>query len=109
MVAYWVLRAVHGYFRWAVVVSGVVALVRASRGARPWSVGDERDSRWFVAAVDVQVAIGLVLYFGFSPFWPVVRDSFQLALHDRSSRFFGMEHPTAMVLAFVAAHVGRAR
>jgi heme A synthase len=112
--AYWILRLVHGYWRWAVLASGAVALVRALRAMfgstdAGWSRGDERASRWFVATVDVQVMLGLVLYFGFSPFWPAVRDSFRFAIHDRSSRFFGMEHQTAMLLAFVAAHVGRVR
>ena len=112
MTAYSILRLVHGYWRWAVLVTGAVALARSAislRGRRTWTTGDERASRWFVAAVDVQVILGLFLYFVFSPFWPAVRDSFHFALRDLSARFFGMEHETAMLLAFVAAHVGRVR
>src|SRR5258705_4336534 len=112
MTAYGILRLVHGYWRWAVLVTGAVALVRAIaalRGRRDWSTGDERASRWFIAAVDGQVVLGVILYFGFSPFWPAVRDSFHFAVRDRSARFFGMEHETAMLLAFVAAHLGRVR
>jgi hypothetical protein len=110
--AYWILRLVHGYFRWAVLACAAVALVRTLGGVRrgrPWTDVDERASRLFVAAVDVQVSLGLVLYFGFSPFWPAVRDSFHFAMHDTSARFFGMEHETAMLLAFVVAHAGRIR
>jgi hypothetical protein len=112
MSMYGLLRVIHGYWRWAVLVSGVVTLVRAVgavRGPRAWTPGDERASRTFVGALDVQVLLGLLLYFGFSPFWPAVRDSFEFALRDRSARFFGMEHETAMLLGFVAAHVGRVR
>jgi heme A synthase len=109
--AYWLLRLIHGYWRWAVLLSAVVALVRGICTWRRdnWTPGDDRASRAFVAAVDVQVSLGLILYFAFSPFWPAVRDSFHDALRDPSSRFFGMEHGTAMLVALAAAHVGRVR
>ena len=108
--AYWILRLVHGYWRWMVLVGAVVALARAALGrGSAWTARDECVSRLFVAFVDVQVSLGLILYFGFSPFWPTVRDSFHDAIKDPSARFFGMEHGTAMLLALAAAHVGRLR
>jgi hypothetical protein len=112
MTGYWIFRLVHGYWRWAVLVAGATAVVRSVRALRvegAWTASDERTSRWFVAAVDVQVLLGLILYFGLSPFWPAMRDSFHYALKDRTARFFGIEHETAMLFAFIAAHVGRVR
>jgi hypothetical protein len=110
MSSYGVLRLVHGYWRWAVLVSGAVVLLRALAGVRrqrPWTPSDERASRTLVAVVDIQVLLGLTLYFALSPFWLAVRESFHLVVKDPATRFFGMEHETAMLLAFIAAHLGR--
>jgi hypothetical protein len=112
MNGYTLLRLVHGYWRWMVLVCGVVVLLRAFaalRNRRAWTASDDRASRIFVAVVDVQVFLGLTLYFVFSPFWSAVRESFRFAMKDPTSRSFGMEHETAMLLAFIAVHVGRVR
>lgn len=100
------LRLVHGYWRWVVVLSALVVFVRAVR-ARSWTAMDERASRLFVAAVDIQVLLGLTLYFGFSPYWTATHTAFAATMKDQGARFFGVEHETAMLLAFVTAHVGR--
>jgi hypothetical protein len=108
--AYTFLRLVHSYWRWLVVATALVALVRALAGVvlrRHWSRGDERAAVAFVGAVDMQVLIGLVLYFAFSPYWTAAHTALVAALHDRVTRFFAVEHESAMLLAFVAAHLGR--
>jgi hypothetical protein len=105
------LRLVHGYWRWMVCFSALVVLVRALSGAargRPWSAGDERAAVLFVAAVDLQVLLGLTLYFGFSPYWSATHTAFAATMKNQGARFFGVEHETAMLLAFITAHVGRA-
>jgi len=112
MSGYGVLRLIHGYWRWMVLVSGLVALVRSGAAVsspRAWRPGDEQASRRFVAALDIQVLLGLMLYFAFSPFWSAVHESFHLTLKNETTRFFGLEHETAMLVAFVAVHVGRVR
>ena len=100
------LRLVHGYWRWMVVLAAAVVLVRAIR-ARGWTAADERASVLFVAAVDIQVLLGLTLYFGFSPYWTATHTAFAATMKNQGARFFGVEHETAMLLAFVVAHVGR--
>jgi uncharacterized membrane protein (UPF0182 family) len=112
MTGYTILRLVHAWWRWAVLAAAVVVLVRAIAGLRgkgEWSKSDERASLLFVSAVDVQILLGLVLYFGFSPYFTAVHASFHAAMKDAATRFFAVEHETAMVLAAVAAHVGRVR
>jgi hypothetical protein len=108
--AYSFLRLLHGYWRWIVLIAWIVACARALRGSvggRDWQRGDERTAILFVSAVDVQVLLGLVLYFGLSPYWTAAHTAWQAMLHDRPTRFFAVEHESAMLLAFVAAHVGR--
>jgi hypothetical protein len=112
MSGYTVLRLVHGYWRWSVLASALVVLARALTGVqkrRAFTRTDERAALLFITALDLQVLLGLVLYFAFSPFWLAARQSFHAILHDPVSRFFGVEHETAMLLALVVAHAGRVR
>jgi hypothetical protein len=112
MSAYGLLRIAHGYWRWAVLAAALVVLVRAMIGVmrrRAWTPADDRASRIFGRVLDVQILIGLVLYFGFSPFWPALYRTFSETMQSDVARFFGIEHQVAMVLAAVAAQVGRSR
>jgi hypothetical protein len=109
---YGILRLVHGDWRWVVLGCALLALARALDGvarARPWQAGDERAAVAFVGALDLQLLLGLVLYFGFSPFWSATRHAFSATMQDAGTRFFGVEHETAMLLAVAAAHLGRVR
>jgi hypothetical protein len=112
MSGYGVLRLAHGDWRWVVLGCALWALVRAADGVarrRSWRPGDERAALAFVAALDVQLLLGLVLYFGFSPFASAMRHAFAATMKDAGTRFFAVEHETAMLLAVAAAHVGRVR
>ena len=105
---YELLRGVHSYWRWAVLIAAAIALVRAAAGAgagRAWRGADERAARIFIATIDLQFLLGVVLYFGFSPFWTATYHSFSETMRDQGSRFFGIEHQMAMVLGITAAHV----
>jgi hypothetical protein len=109
---YTVLRLAHGYWRWAVLATAIVVLVRALAGfmmRRPWTPADERASKAFAGALDLQILIGLVLYFGFSPFWPATYRTFSETMRSDVARFFGVEHQTAMLLAAAAVYIGRVR
>jgi len=65
--------------------------------------------RRFFNALDLQVLLGLVLYFFFSPFWLATYQTFGETMRSPVARFFGVEHETAMLLAALAAHVGSHR
>lgn len=106
---YELLRAVHSYWRWAVLAAAALAFLRVATGAwrrREWTAADDRAARLFIAVTDVQFLLGIVLYFGFSPFWSATYYSFAETMRDRGSRFFGIEHQTAMALGITAAHMG---
>jgi hypothetical protein len=110
MSAYAVLRLVHGYWRWMVLVSACVVLVRVIIGVvskREWTRTDDRAIKMFSSAFDLQFLIGVVLYFGFSPFFTATYQSFRETMSGTVSRFFGIEHQVAMVLAMTVAHIGR--
>jgi hypothetical protein len=67
---YTAVLALHSWLRWVVLLLGILAVVRGIAGAsgrRRWTPADERAGLFFTIALDVQLLIGLLLYFVFSP------------------------------------------
>jgi hypothetical protein len=104
--------AVHSIVRWLAIGLGAGVSARAwlgrSRG-RSWAPADTRVSRMFVACLDLQVLIGIVLYGIFSPVVAAGMSNLAVASDSRAYRFWIIEHPLAMIVALVLAHVGLAK
>jgi hypothetical protein len=108
---YNVSLTVHSWIRWAVVIAGLIAVIRAIAGIvrrRAWTRADERAGFWFVTLLDVQMLVGLLLYFALSPITRAAMQSFGEAMRS-GLRFWAVEHVFGMVLGLALAHVGRAR
>ncbi len=101
------LLDLHNVIRWVVVVLGVVAIVSALVAQR-WTPAQRSLARWFTIAFDVQVLVGLVLWF-LSPLVQSSLSDMGAAMGDPTRRFFLLEHPLLMVVAAVLVHVGVAR
>ena len=103
---------VHSWLRWAVLIVGVVAVVRGMAGwtgGRPWLRADDRTGYWFAMLLDVQMLLGLLLYFALSPFTRQAMADFGAAMQNSGLRFWAVEHVLGMAIAITLAHVGRAR
>jgi hypothetical protein len=90
----------HGVLRWVVVGTAVWAIARPA---------EKRPGALFVASLDTQVLLGLLLYFALSPITRAALASIGTAMHVHELRFWAIEHPSSMLLALVLAHVGRVR
>jgi hypothetical protein len=104
---YSVLLVLHSWIRWVALGSGVLATVSAVRGV---SSRDPRADRWglvLTIAMDVQLVLGLLLYFGVSPVMESIRANFGAAMPNPQLRFWAVEHLAGMVIALVLVHVGR--
>jgi hypothetical protein len=109
---YAVILIVHSWLRWVVIIAGLVAFVRALSGAsgtKSWTPLDDRAGFWFTIALDVQILLGLVLYFFLSPITAEVLRDFGGAMKDSQLRFWGVEHGFGMLIGTALAHIGRAR
>ena len=109
---YSVLLVAHSWLRWLVLAAAIVAVVRAVMGwigQRGWTRADERAGLLLTASLDLQLLIGLLLYFVLSPFMETVRDQLATAMRESSMRYWLVEHPTGMLIAVALAHVGRTR
>ncbi len=107
-----VLLVMHSLLRWLVLVAGVVAFVRAVSGARAgraWSDADTKVLRAFVGLFDVQLLIGLLMYFGTSPLGVRMLQHAKEAMKVSALRFFAVEHLVGMIIAAAVLHVGSAR
>lgn len=97
----------HNLMRWVVVVLGVIAIIAALSGNR-WTPQQASLGRWFSIALDVQLLIGIVLYF-VSPLVQGALDNFGDAMGVRELRFFAMEHGLIMLVAAALVHIGVSR
>jgi hypothetical protein len=102
------LLHLHNATRWLVLIAGVIAIGIALVGLvrrRPWTRTAKLGSLAYVISMDVQLAIGLLLYV-VSPLVQIGFADPAAAMRDSNVRFFFVEHLLLMVLAVAAAHVG---
>lgn len=101
--------ALHSLLRWVVLVAGLIAIARAISGwagHRPWTPADARSGRWFTVALDVQLLLGLLLYFVLSPLTRQALADFGAAMRTPAIRYWAMDHAMGMLIAVICAHVG---
>lgn len=105
---YSVVLLLHSWIRWVALVAAVGATFAALRN----QVEGDRSlaDRWglvLMMALDVQMLLGLLLYFALSPFTTQALRDFSAAMHNPPLRFWAVEHLSSMLVAVVLAHVGR--
>ena len=99
---YGIVLIIHSWLRWAALAAGVAAVARG--GAQGSSTG-----RWFIMLLDIQMLLGLLLYFVLSPFTTAALGDFGAAMKTPQLRFFAVEHVFGMVIGIALAHVGGAK
>jgi len=106
---YGTVLTIHSWLRWAALALGVAATINAftNRSDDTAPVPGRRWDVMFMAAVDLQVLFGLVLYFGLSPFTTEGFNDLRSALVNPALRFWMVEHIGAMAAAVVLVRAGR--
>jgi hypothetical protein len=92
---------VHSLLRWFVLAAAVYAVIRAL--ARDYGAG-----RWFSRLLDLQFAVGLLLYW-LSPITSSALTNMSGAMQNRVVRFWAVEHAFSMLVAVALVHIGVAR
>ena len=106
---YTLVLSLHSWLRWVALVAGIAATFTTLADRAP-SGGQHRADLWGLAlmvALDVQMLLGLLLYFVLSPFTAEAMNDFGAAMRNPGLRFFAVEHVALMLAAVVIAHVGR--
>lgn len=98
----------HNLLRWAVLLFGLWTLFSAISGViakRNYTSGDSRSNFLFMLSCDIQLLVGLILYF--TNGWAERLKDLGNNMKDANSRFFTMEHSLMMLVAIILVHVGR--
>lgn len=112
MSGYALVTWVHSYLRWLILIALIVASVKFAggwRAGRPWDAGSTRLLKATVGLLDLQLLLGLLLYFLLSPLTELAFRDMGAAMRSAPARFFVVEHATMMVAALVAVHVTSVR
>ena len=102
----------HDALRWLLLVSLVITLIKYIAGwigHQPWKKVDRILGIVFVALMDLQMLIGLVLYFFLSPLTKIAFSNMGAAMKNADLRFYAVEHLSIMLLAVVLVHIGSAK
>jgi hypothetical protein len=105
---YMVTLAAHNILRWVVVVLAAYALVRMFAGLfgkKEFTETDRKSLSFYTISMDIQLLIGLLLYFVLSPITTSALGNFGAAMRDSNLRFFAVEHISVMIVAVILAHV----
>jgi len=109
---YTFLLDLHNLLRWVILIVGVIAVAMALRGAfarATWTGQQNALGRIFTISLDLQLLVGLLLYFVFSPITTGALRNFGAAMQDDRMRFFLVEHLPVMIIAIALVHIGAAR
>src|SRR3954447_11327383 len=105
---YTTASTLHSWIRWIALIAVVGTALAALRG----KVEGEHSlaDRWGMVAMmalDLQMLLGLLLYFGLSPTMKEILNHFGESMQRADTRFYAVEHVAAMFLAIALSHVGR--
>lgn len=104
-----IVLVLHNLLRWAVLLFGLWTLLNAITGVmakRNYTGSDNKSNLFFMISCDIQLLLGLILYFSNS--WFDRLKDLGSNMKDPFNRFFTMEHATMMIIAWILVHVGRA-
>lgn len=99
----------HNLVRWAVLFFGLWTLLNGITGyfgKRNYTANDNRSNLFFMISCDIQLLIGLILYFVNG--WSAKLKDLGSNMKDPYIRFFTMEHIVMMLIAWALVHIGRA-
>jgi VIT1/CCC1 family predicted Fe2+/Mn2+ transporter len=102
------LKDVHSYWAYLVLVILIVAVVNAIIGFTQKKQFTDKDLRIGLFALivcHIQLLIGLVWYF-MSPWFNALITDAGAVMKDKSVRLLAVEHPTLMILAIVFITIG---
>jgi len=73
---------------------------------RIYNAGDNRSNLFFMISCDIQLLIGLILFFS-NAWFDKVKAGMGDVMKNPVDRFFTVEHAGMMILAWILVHVGR--
>lgn len=102
----------HSVLRYLVLIVAIWAIFKSMSGmggAKAFTKSDQRPGLFFMIGMDLQLLIGLVLYFsGNFGLNSIKQLGMGEVMKNSITRFFAVEHTLGMLLALVLVHIGYA-
>ncbi len=100
----------HSILRWIVLIVAIWAIVKMAGGrggGKSFTASDKRPALFFLITMDLQLLVGLYLYFtGAFGIKNIRNQGFGNVMKDSMSRFFAVEHILIMLISVVLVHIG---
>jgi len=109
---YTFLIFIHSWLRWILLILGLIVIIRSYIGwfgNKNYLKSDNTLSVVLVSLFHIQLILGLLLYFIYSP---IVRSAFQdfgMSMKDSQLRYWAVEHIFIMLFSIIIAQIGRIR
>lgn len=101
-----IVLAIHNIFRWLILLFALLTLVKGfggMGGKKAFTAGDKRSAMFLMICCDIQLLLGLILYFVNGWFGLLTSGT---ATSNDSNRFFSIDHAFGMIIAIVLVHIG---
>lgn len=109
---YTALLHAHSVGRWILMILLVIAIFNSLIAAqRPFIKSDARTGLFLTIVADLMLLIGLALWYWGPKGFHLIQSvgGMANAMKDPVVRFYGVEHITAMVIAIILLHIGKAQ
>ncbi|MFY0253791.1 hypothetical protein ACDQ55_07520 [Chitinophaga sp. 30R24] len=102
----------HSFLRWAIVLAGLWAVIRSLKGVAgktPFTATDSKAGLFFMILCDIQLLVGLLLFFWASPLSTAGLSNMGAAMKNPVLRFFTVEHEVMAIIAIALVHIGKSK
>ncbi len=108
---YFGLLHTHNLLRYIILILFVVVLYFLWNNKKSKTADEKTKSflKYLSIALDIQLIVGIVLYFFASPLIESALKDFGSAMKDSMFRFYAVEHVVAMLISIVLVHISKVK
>ncbi|MEI6059258.1 MAG: hypothetical protein WCR72_01055 [Bacteroidota bacterium] len=99
----------HSWNRWLILLAGILVIASAIKGLNKKSGYSPFQRKWsviFMSSLHLQLLVGILMYFFFSPVTALALSNFGAAMKDPMLRFWAVEHAFVNLVAIALAQTG---
>lgn len=103
------IQSFHSHFRWIIFIMAAIAIIIpfVNKNSQEINKKQKLPALLFMITMDIQVLLGLLMYFFYSPYGIKAFDmGMSVVMKTADIRKIAVEHFTMMILAFVLVHIG---
>lgn len=108
---YEILLFTHSWLRWVALVLFAIVLFSSFQGlgGKTYQKKDKTLATSLIGTLHLQLVVGLLLYFVFSPITTTALDNMKMAMKVGAVRYWAVEHIVVMIVAVAIAQIGSIR